>query len=341
MPLSGSSIPRASTKTPGPTVIDVLANDDPGPDEATQTLHVESVGTAGNGSVIITNGGADVTYTPDPDFHGLDGFTYTLCDDGTTNGSTDPICTLVGTQVNVTINAVNDEPEADADTADVDEDGPAVIIDVLDGDTDVDGDTLVVDSVDDTGTIGTVTSNGTDVTYDPDDQFEPLAAGETATDTFSYVVSDGNGGSDTATVTVTIYGQNDAPVLDAIGDQVGDEEVELTFTATATDVDADRPPGLHASTATRAGAVITADGVFTWTPTEAQGPGEYLVEVCVVRRRPPGHRLRDDHDHGERGQPRAGARRDRRPDGRRRRSADASRRPRRMRTSRPTASPSA
>jgi hypothetical protein len=29
------------------------------------------------------------------------------------------------------------------------------------------------------------------------------------------------------------------------------------------------------------GAAITAAGVFTWTPTEAQGPGTYTFDVCV------------------------------------------------------------
>ena len=42
-------------------------------------------------------------------------------------------------------------------------------------------------------------------------QFEGLAVGQTATDTFIYTLSDGNGGTDTATVTVTINGVNDRP----------------------------------------------------------------------------------------------------------------------------------
>ena len=46
-------------------------------------------------------------------------------------------------------------------------------------------------------------------------QFNDLAAGETATDSFTYTVDDGNGGTDTATVTVTINGANDGPVAAA------------------------------------------------------------------------------------------------------------------------------
>ena len=61
-------------------------------------------------------------------------------------------------------------------------------------------DVLTVSSVDTSGTLGT--SPGTpdgSFTYDPNGQFESLAVGETATDSFTYTVSDGNGGTDTAT----------------------------------------------------------------------------------------------------------------------------------------------
>ena len=45
--------------------------------------------------------------------------------------------------------------------------------------------------------------------YDPFGKFDDLLAGQTATDTFSYTLSDGEGGTDTATVTITIYGNNE------------------------------------------------------------------------------------------------------------------------------------
>jgi VCBS repeat-containing protein len=63
-----------------------------------------------------------------------------------------------------------------------------------------------------TGTAGLVTNNhdGT-FTYDPNGKFEPLSVGDTATDTFKYTVTDTHGASSTATATVTIHGENDAP----------------------------------------------------------------------------------------------------------------------------------
>ena len=47
--------------------------------------------------------------------------------------------------------------------------------------------------------------------YDPNGQFNDLAAGETATDSFTYTATDSAGATDTATVTVTINGANDGP----------------------------------------------------------------------------------------------------------------------------------
>ncbi|MDP5221091.1 cadherin-like domain-containing protein, partial [Ruegeria sp. 2205SS24-7] len=81
---------------------------------------------------------------------------------------------------------------------------------VLGNDTDTDGDTLIVSALDTTGTLGLVTDNGDGTfDYDPNGAFENLGVGESATDSFSYTVSDGQGGTDTATVTLTVNGAND------------------------------------------------------------------------------------------------------------------------------------
>src|SRR5688572_9894592 len=47
---------------------------------------------------------------------------------------------------------------------------------------------------------------------------DALAVGQSATDTFSYTVSDAQGATDTATVTVTVHGVNDGPTAN---DDVG------------------------------------------------------------------------------------------------------------------------
>jgi hypothetical protein len=72
-----------------------------------------------------------------------------------------------------------------------------VIIHVLDNDYDPDvGDILTVDSVTQ-GTHGYATTNGHDVTYTP-------APGFNGIDSFTYTISDDNGGTDTANVNVTV-----------------------------------------------------------------------------------------------------------------------------------------
>jgi VCBS repeat-containing protein len=87
---------------------------------------------------------------------------------------------------------------------------------LLANDIDADNDSLAVHSVSATSASGAVvTLSGTNITYDPTHvtALQALAVGETATDTFDYTVSDGHGGTDTATVTLTVAGVNDAPVV--------------------------------------------------------------------------------------------------------------------------------
>ena len=97
-------------------------------------------------------------------------------------------------------------------------------------DTDADSDTLVVSAVrvgssEGSGTAGTLgqaltgtygqltlNANGSYTYVANQDAADALDAGDTATDVFNYTVSDGNGGTDTATITITILGANDAPV---------------------------------------------------------------------------------------------------------------------------------
>lgn len=111
--------------------------------------------------------------------------------------------------------------------------------DLLANDREFDGDAMTVTAVGTTATAGTsVSLVGGQVTYDPGTAFDALAAGETATDSFSYTVDDGKGGTDTATVTVTITGANDAPVIAALAAVTIDENtVDVAAAISATDVD--------------------------------------------------------------------------------------------------------
>lgn len=72
-------------------------------------------------------------------------------------------------------------------------------------DSEFDGDTIIFETVD------TISARGATISivdgfaiYDPGALFAALTEGQTATDSFTYTVSDGRGGSDTATVTVQL-----------------------------------------------------------------------------------------------------------------------------------------
>ena len=115
----------------------------------------------------------------------------------------------------VTIVNVNELPEAEDDEAATRED-EAVTVDVLANDTDADGDPLQVESVS-APAHGTTAVAAGGVRYSP-------AVNYHGQDRFTYVVSDGNGGTAEAAVEVTVAPVNDAPAaVGTIPDQTLDE----------------------------------------------------------------------------------------------------------------------
>ena len=105
----------------------------------------------------------------------------------------------------VTVTPVNTAPTA-VDDATTTAEGTAVDIDVVANDTDLEGDTLQVTSVTmpSNGTAVIKSGSATTITYTPN-------AGFHGSDSFTYVASDGNGGTDTGTVTVTVTAVDDEP----------------------------------------------------------------------------------------------------------------------------------
>lgn len=84
-------------------------------------------------------------------------------------------------------------------------------------------------------------------------------------------------------VAVTVTEANRAPVLDAIADRTINEGSLFSFTAGATDPDVPANPLTYSLDAgfPVGAAIDPKTGVFTWTPTEAQGPGVYPLTVRV------------------------------------------------------------
>lgn len=162
-----------------------LANDsDPDGD----TLVIRSFGQGANGTVTRNSDGT-LTYRPNADFNGRDSFTY-LAGDG--RGGT------AQATVNVNVRPVNDAPVAGDDaglSTRVGTDLRIPLTTLLANDRDVDGDALTITAVSN-ATGGTAMIMGDHV------HFTPTAAG---TASFEYRVSDGNGGTDTARVTITVH----------------------------------------------------------------------------------------------------------------------------------------
>ncbi|MFK7876369.1 MAG: Ig-like domain-containing protein, partial [Paracoccaceae bacterium] len=189
-------------------------------DHALADLTFELAGNAGNGNVDLNPDGS-FDYTPNPDFNGLDSFTYSVSDPA---GGTSQTRTVTITVADV------DEPNTDPTANDIgqttDED-QSVVVDVAGAINDVDGDTLSV--------LTQQPTNGTFAEVDGVFSYTPNADFN-GTDTFNYTVSDGNGGSASASITVTVSSVNDAPVA-ADASAQGDEDTVISGQLTATDVD--------------------------------------------------------------------------------------------------------
>jgi VCBS repeat-containing protein len=204
-------------------------------DPDTRDSHIFAVDTTGTVGLVTNNQDGTFSYDPNGQFsrlaHGQtasDSFTYTV-DDG--HGGT------ASATATVTIFGPNSAPVAQAIAGNVNEDGPALALTASFSDADAsDSHGFTVDT---TGTVGLVTNNNDGTfSYDSNGKFASLAQGETATDSFHYTVDDGNGGSATQTATVTIIGENDAPVTQDIAGSANEHGPAITLTAEFSDPNA-------------------------------------------------------------------------------------------------------
>ncbi|HKB00735.1 MAG TPA: Ig-like domain-containing protein, partial [Gemmataceae bacterium] len=214
------------------------------------TLTYALVAGPAHGTVVLTGSTGSYVYTPTANYNGPDSFTY-KANDGAADSN-------VAT-VSITVTAVNDAPVAKNDSAATDEDTAAAIA-VLANDTDVDGDTLTVSAVTQPAHGAVVVNADGTVTYTP-------AANYNGADSFGYTVSDGHGGTATATVALTVRAVNDAPVAADDG-AATDEDAGVTITVLSndTDVDGDTLSPVLVAGPAHGTAVVNADGTMTYTP---------------------------------------------------------------------------
>lgn len=163
----------------------------------------------------------------------------------------------------------NSDPVANDDTITTDED-LSVIVDVLANDTDLDNDVLAVDNVSQPA-MGSVVNNGVNVTYMPAPDFHGV-------DSFSYTVSDGEGGTATAAVTVIVNPVNDLPVIDVASDPIEtDEGLVVTRAFILSDVDGD----LMTAYASSGEIDDLSGGNYQWRYLADDGPASITVTLAV------------------------------------------------------------
>ncbi|MBR9920154.1 MAG: tandem-95 repeat protein [Bacteroidetes bacterium] len=271
----------------GMVTTDVVANDNDDADPAggVDPTSVAIVDPPDNGTVSVNPVTGEITYTPDPDFNGIDTYSYEVCDTG---NPLPPLCDTA--TVTITVNPINDGPIANDDTDSVDEDG-MVTTSVLANDND---DADPAGGIDPTSvTITTSPANGTvsvdpvtgDITYTPDPNFNGV-------DTYSYQVCDTGNPlpelCDIATVTITVNPINDAPVAMDDTDSV-DENTPVTTDVVANDDDPNDPLGNVDPTSVTivdppANGMVSVDpvtGEITYTPDPYfYGTDTYTYAIC-------------------------------------------------------------
>jgi murein DD-endopeptidase MepM/ murein hydrolase activator NlpD len=126
----------------------------------------------------------EVTYTPDPGFAGSDSFQF-LVDDGTAQSD--------DATVSITVGSANTPPVADDQSLTTPKNTP---LDITLTGSDGDGDPLSF-AVTAGPSQGTLTGSGDQRTYTPDTDY-------TGQDAFTFEVSDPDGASDTATVSINV-----------------------------------------------------------------------------------------------------------------------------------------
>ena len=275
-----------ATTTQGKAVtINVLGNDSAANGG---TLTITAVGKPQFGTA--TTDGKSVTYTPNANFTGADTFSYVVSDGkgGTSTGS-----------VTVTVNGpggANRAPSAANDTATTTA-GVAVTIDVLANDADPDGDALAI-TIDGPPSHGTATVNNGKVVYTP-------AAGFTGADSFTYIVSDGKGGTASASVSITVSGTGGANRAPSAANDTATtlQGVAILINVTANDSDPDgdaltitidSPPG-HGTAQVENGQIrytpntgfVGADS-FTYIVSDGKGGTATATVTITVTDQPSG-----------------------------------------------------
>jgi len=245
-----------------PTTLDLLANDF---DVDGDSLTITDVGDATYGNVTIS--GDSVRFNADRGAGGnSDSFTYTISD---SDGETSTATANFTISSNANPNAINDKP------ADIEEDASAIEIDVLSNDTDSDGDSVTVLSINTEAEHGAAVLQNGKIFYAPTANYNGL-------DSFTYMVKDGNGGLDEATVSITVSSVNDAPITvnDTLTVDAGSSDNAVIVLDNDSDVDSEDSLSVVEITEALHGTVTLTSGALTYTPdADYDGSDSFTYQV--------------------------------------------------------------
>jgi hypothetical protein len=224
---------------PGAFNLQVLSNDtDPDGD----ALSISGVTNGAKGSTTIN--GPYVAYTPGPDYDGNDSFTYTVSDN-------------LGGYATATVRLANALPQVADESLHPPPGGDPQVLAVLANDLDQDAEDVLTIVAVTQGNAGSVTTNGTTVTYTPGPSYE-------GSDTFTYTVADGRGGSATGTVLLS----NSAPIPhnDSLHAPATLGSFEINVLENDVDPDSGDSISIVAVTHGDSGTVTTDGQTITYTP---------------------------------------------------------------------------
>jgi hypothetical protein len=239
------------------------------------SISITSVTYTGNGVVSITGDDLIISYTPDTNFTGDENMYYSAAD---TNGGT------VSGMLTVSVSSVTEAPVAVADSATVNEDSTANLIDVKLNDTDDDDAyaDLVISSpaITTTTALGTVTTAGSVSISGQKLSYTP-AANFYGTEVITYTLTDTDGLTDTAgTLTVTVNNTNDGPTaVNDTASTAANTAVTIAVLDNDTDLEADTLSINSVSPSSNGTTTISGTSIIYTPNTDFSGTDTFTYEA--------------------------------------------------------------